>query len=399
MFSLESYREYFPQLRNGLIFLDSATSSLIPSVSINKMTDFYHQFGGAVPVGVHSFAEEADHQLKLARKRISKLLGASSQNLAFTSGLSYNLSIILHGLNFQKGERILTSLQEQHSVLLPLLQLKKQLGVAIDFIEDDDQEEITTETIGDKVTPTTRLVVLSHASLLNGQLRDIPSLTKIVHQRGALLFIDASHSLMRTPLKFSEWDLDFLSCCSSLGFMAPTGIGFLLVRKELGDQFSPLLVGNHSAREVSRETFSPASYPLGLEPDLMDIGKLVALLSSLSLLEEMKLTRIMQNERQLGKIIKEELLGHSKITLYEPPSDHRVGIYSFNVEGMNALDLSYILNESEKIIVRGGSLCAIPLMDLLGVDGVARASLSPINDQQDITTFTQTLELIAQELA
>lgn len=397
MFSLESYREYFPQLRNGLIFLDSATSSLTPSIAIEKMTEFYHQFGAAVPVGVNSLAEEADYHLKLARKKISRLLGGVSQNLAFTPGLSYNLSIILHGLNFQKGERILTSIHGQHSLLLPLLQLKKSVGIGIDFIENT-RGEIVPETIIEKMTDETRLVVLSHASLLNGQLIDVPSIAKIAHQKNALFFLDTSHSLMRTPLKFSEWDVDFLSCCSSLGCMGPAGIGLLLVKNELGERLFPMVVGNHSAQKVSRENFTPTPYPEGFEPGLLDIGKLIALVSSLQLLEEMRLDRIIQNEKQLGKIIKEELLAHPKITLYEPPSDNRVGLYSFNIDGMNPLDLSYILNESEKIIVRGGGLCAIPLMNALGVEGVVRASLSPINTHQEILTFIQTVQLIAQEL-
>lgn len=397
MAKFERYREHFPQVKDGLIYLDSATSSLLPFVSINEMANCYKNYGAYIPAGANRFAEEVERLIRKARKTVSRFLGSRSENLAFTKGLAYNSSLILEGLNPKKGDRVLTSIAEQHSLLLPLLKLKKSKGITIDFIEKIDGS-ISSEDISNNIYPETRLVALSHASVLSGGLLNVEEVAKVVHDHNSLLYLDASQSVARVPLNFDDWSVDFLSCTSSLGFMAPAGLGMLLVKDEIKERLNPIIIGNHTANWVSKDDYSLVNYPLKFEPDELDIGLLVALTTSIELLEEMSLDRIIQNEEELGQIIQEEFNDCPKIELFDPEADHRVGIYSFCVEEINPHDLSFILNESANIIVRSGSLCALPLMNKLNKNGIVRASLSPFNNMEDVTSFLEAIELIINEL-
>jgi selenocysteine lyase/cysteine desulfurase len=111
-----------------------------------------------------------------------------------------------------------------------------------------------------------RTVVVSaaHAWYLNGTLQDIPSLARLAHERGALLYVDAYQSAGIVPIDVKAMEVDFLAAGTLKFLMGTPGIAFLYVRRDLIDRLEPRITGwfgraNPYAFDAERLDWSPTA--------------------------------------------------------------------------------------------------------------------------------------------
>jgi kynureninase len=82
------------------------------------------------------------------------------------------------------------------------------------WIRPDPQTGVTTQQVAEAVGPDTALVVLSHVAYRSGWIADAESITRVVHDAGALILWDLSHSVGSVPLQLDDWDVDLAVGCS-----------------------------------------------------------------------------------------------------------------------------------------------------------------------------------------
>ncbi|KJR48549.1 Cysteine desulfurase [Desulfosporosinus sp. I2] len=223
------------------VYLDhSATTPVDPEVAALMMTYYTEKYGN--PSSVHSFGREAKQALEQARSQVAELIGATPQEVTFTSGGTEadNLAIIgtAEALR-KKGKHIITSCIEHHAVLETCEYLGKN-GFDLTVIPVNEEGILLVEDVKKAIRPDTILISVMHANNEVGSIQPIAEIGKLAKEHGITFHVDAVQSLGKIPINVVEMNVDLLTI-SSHKIYGPKGVGALYIRK--GVRIVPLVHG------------------------------------------------------------------------------------------------------------------------------------------------------------
>ena len=116
MLNVARVRRDFPILNTDIIYMDSASSSLTPEPVLTKMTEFYHQYRANVDRGIHRLSQKASEEYEEAHEKVARFLNARSPaEIVMTRNTTEGLNLIANGLDWKKGDKIITTLLDHHS--------------------------------------------------------------------------------------------------------------------------------------------------------------------------------------------------------------------------------------------------------------------------------------------
>ena len=160
-----------------------------------------------------------------ALERLGALLGVPRSAVEFVASTSDALSILAEGLDWQPGDRVVVPACEFPANVYPFLNLRRK-GVEVDFVPHENGC-VSLGAVAAAITPRTRLVSVSWVQFLSGHRLDVAALAEIVHDRGALLCVDAIQGLGALRLDVGASGIDFLACGVQKWWMGPQGLAFL----------------------------------------------------------------------------------------------------------------------------------------------------------------------------
>lgn len=241
------------------VYLDNAATTPIDPEVIQEMAKVMHEDYGN-PSSTHTFGRHAKSTLELSRKAIAKAIGATSQEIIFTSGgTESNNWIVRNAVTNLKVQRIITSKVEHHAVLHSVEALQHEFGVAVLFVNIKPNGEVDlthlVELLSD-LQPT--LVSLMHVNNETGAMLPLESVARICKQHGAFFHSDTVQSVGKTNLDINLVPVDFITA-SAHKFHGPKGIGFLFARKGLpmgnlffgGEQEKGLRPGTEATHNIA----------------------------------------------------------------------------------------------------------------------------------------------------
>jgi cysteine desulfurase len=228
------------------IYLDhSATTPVRPEVLEAMLPFFGPRFGN--PSSTHRWGREARVALDEARERLARALGASADEICFTSGgtESDNLAVIgaWRALR-QKRPAIVSTPIEHKAVLAAVEEIEAEGGTArLVAVNADGVVDFGSfnAALGDDVALCSVMWVNNEI----GTVQDIPALAATAKERGALFHTDGVQALGKVPIDTRTLPVDYLSI-SGHKVGAPKGIGALFVRR--GAPITPLLYGGTQDR-------------------------------------------------------------------------------------------------------------------------------------------------------
>ena len=146
------------------VYLDNAATSYPKAPGVGAaMADYIERVGCNIGRGGYQRAYDAAVGVLEVRERLCTLVnGPGPRNVAFTSGATHGLNLLLKGL-LRPGDRVVTSHMEHNAVLRPLRQLERA-GVEVEYLPCTERGELVTENLAERLTPGVRAVVLTHAS-------------------------------------------------------------------------------------------------------------------------------------------------------------------------------------------------------------------------------------------
>jgi len=395
---VQKIRTDFPILKE-VVYLDSASTSLTPEPVLEAVLDYYRSYKANVGRGVYRMAQLADQRYRDAHRKAAEFIGGAGPEgtTVFTRNTTESINIVARGLQWKRGDRIVTTLLEHHSNLLPWMRLREK-GVELEIITPDKTGMIDPAEYEKAITKGTRLVAVSQLSNALGSVLPVKEIGKICRERGAALLVDAAQSAPHMPIDVADIDCDFL-CFSGHKMLAPTGTGVLWIRKE--GSVEPLLVGGGMVQDVGEDGYEIKKGYEGFEAGTPDISAGIGLGAGVDYLTGVGIEDIHHHEQRLTeKLLKglEEIVG---VVVYGPgPGSSRQmrgGVVSFAVEGLLPHEVALMLDQASNISVRSGHHCCIPLMKHLGLKyGTVRASLYLYNTEEEIEKLLATLEQIAR---
>ncbi|MGB9719859.1 MAG: cysteine desulfurase NifS [bacterium] len=233
---------------NRRIYLDyAATTPLHPDVLEAMKPYFFEKF--ANPSSLHTSGLEAKDAIEKARKKIADMLGASSDEIVFTSGGSESDNMAIKGVAYamaEKGNHIITAKTEHHAVLEPFIFLQTQ-GFKTTFLPVDKYGMVNPDDVKKVISDKTILVSIMHANNEIGTIEPIEEISKICRERGVYLHTDAVQSFGAIDTNVNKLGVDLLSI-SAHKFYGPKGVGALFIRR--GTRVESLLHGG--AQEMGK---------------------------------------------------------------------------------------------------------------------------------------------------
>jgi len=395
-----SIKADFPILNkpiNGkrLVYLDSASTSQKPTQVLDAMREFYESSNANVHRGAYFLSDLASRGMERARKRIAKLIGASSADeVVFTKNATESLNLIAGSwgrANLGQGDVVVLSVIEHHANIVPWQMLAAERGIELRFIQVGDDGLLDLSNL-DELLDGAKLVSVTAMGNVTGALVPVQRIAAAAHAVGALCAVDACQLVPHMPTNVAELGIDF-AAFSGHKMCGPTGIGVLWARKELLEEMPPFLGGGGMIANVTVDGFTTAAVPHKFEAGTPPIAEIIGLGAAAEYLSDLGMENVRRHEVELTayflRSIKER---HGDDVVVHGPSEpsQRGGVFSFAYKDVHPHDLSQVLDE-HGVNVRAGHHCAKPLMKHLGVGATARASLYIYNDESDVDSLVEAL--------
>lgn len=221
-------------MNDRTVYLDNASATRLDERVLEAMTPyFFDTYAVATSEFGYSLGIEARESLQEARQKLADALGASDEELIFTSGDTESSNLAIKGVALalaeKKGKHILISAIEDFPVLHSAQALEKQ-GFRVSRIEVDGEGFVDPDEVRAAITPETILVSVQHANQEIGTIQDIEAIGRVCREAGVLFHADATHTFGRVGLDMRQVAAD-LATISAHTIHGPKGIGGLYVRK------------------------------------------------------------------------------------------------------------------------------------------------------------------------
>jgi cysteine desulfurase / selenocysteine lyase len=402
-FPVESIRAEFPIFRDRRFrYLDNAATAQMPEQVIAALTHFETHQRANVYGGVYRHAREALAAYEGARGDIARFLRAASpREIVFTYGATSAINLLAQsfGRRLVAGDEVLISVLEHHSNILPWQALARRRGISLKILPVTSDGRLDLAALPRLVTKRCRLIALTHCSNVTGAITDVAPIVAAARSVGAAVMLDGAQRVPHGPLDVTELGIDFYALSGHKMF-GPTGIGILWGREALLADMPPFMVGGQMIRHVSLDAAEFADPPRRFEAGTPPIAAAIGLGAAIRWLERIDWAEAARHEQRLTLRVIEALSAKDGIRLIGPSGiTGRRGVVSFTFKDMSSEEVCRHFDRAA-VMLRHGHHCAQPLMATFGVEGAARLSLAPYNNDEDIDAFEQALDkLVAPHIA
>lgn len=391
------FKADFPLLANNpeLAFLDSAATAQRPACVLDAQREFYETMNANPLRGLYRLSVEATQAIDRARDHIARHIGATrGDEVVFTRNASESLNLVANTLGRQlvgAGDRVVISIMEHHSNLIPWQRLCREKGAELVYLRPLPDGTITDEAIEAIITPGTKIVSCTHVSNVLGVETPIARICERAHEVGAMTVVDGAQSVPHLDVDVAEIGCDLMAF-SAHKAMGPMGIGVLWGRHDVLDSMPPFLTGGEMIDSVTEKDAVWAPVPQKFEAGTQDAAGIYAFDAAITYLEGIGMGRLEARERELAAYLCERLASLPYVQVLGPaePTRH-VGAVSFVVDGVHPHDVASILDISG-VAIRAGHHCAQPLLAWLGQDSTCRASIAFYNDKGDVDRLIDALD-------
>lgn len=372
-------------------YLDnSATTAVTPEVAALAARIMTEQYGN--PSSLHRRGFWAERALTEARGQVAAVLRCRPEEIVFTSGGTESNNLALLGAARaarRRGNRIVTTAVEHHSVLAVCRQLESE-GFEVTYVSPDAGGVITPESFAAACDEKTVLASCMMVNSETGALHDIPAIAAACRRKnpGILFHADCVQAFGRLEIAPARWGVQLVSV-SGHKIHAPKGVGALYVAK--GVRLLPPLYGSGQER--------------GLRPGTENLPGICAM----GLAAERMNARRAENAAHFTALRQKLItnLSQSPAVCINSPQAAAPYIINLSVEGIRSEIMIHYLEQFE-IYVSSGSACAkgerSHVLTAMGlpedrIDSALRVSITDTTAEEEIDEFCRRLLQGAATLA
>lgn len=385
------HREDFNILNDNIIYFDNGATSLKPKCVLDSITKYYNEYPMNAHRGDYKLSMITSNLYEKTRDKVRDFIGAKdSKEIVFTSGTTESLNMIIKGYFkyvLNEGDEVIISKGEHASLLLPFLELEKEIGIKLVYANLDENYKLTLDSISQKVTNKTKVIALSHISNVIGDKRDIKSICELAHKNNILVVVDAAQSLGHTLVDVTSMDIDFLAG-SAHKMCGPMGVGILYAKEYLMKDIRPVVTGGGVTVSFSKDEIVYKDYPFNLEAGTRNVPGVIALGDTIDYINSIGVNNIEEYVSDLRKYLITKLSRLDNLDIYNKDIDGTTII--FNVKGVFAQDTSLYLDK-KNICVRSGDHCDKMLHEITGVKNTVRVSLYFYNTIEECDKLVEAL--------
>jgi len=383
----------------SIIYLDNAATSFPkPPQVVEAIVHFLTEIGANAGRSGHRLSIEAGRIVYETREALAELFNISDPlRIVFGHNVTEMINLVLTGF-LRPGDHVVTSSMEHNSVMRPLRALERE-GVEVSVVQCSREGFLDPADLEKALRPNTRLIVLNHASNVTGTILPVKEAGWIARQRGIFLLVDAAQTAGAYPIDAEADGIDFLAFTGHKGLFGPTGTGGLYIGPRVPlEELKPLKRGGTGSRSELEEQpdFLPDKYESGTQ----NAAGLAGLGAGVRFILERGVEEIRRHEMELTALLLEGLSSIERVKLYGPADlSMRVGIISFNIEGMEPSDVALALDVEFGIMCRPGLHCAPSAHRTIGTfpKGTVRFSVGFFNTKEDVEKAIEAVKKLARK--
>ena len=234
------------------IYMDhSATTAVRAEVLAAMLPYFCEEYGNAS--SVHSFGQRAGKALEDARATVAACIGASPEEIIFTSGGTESNNLAIKGIlraAGRKGRHVITSAVEHPAVLNVCEELKDD-GIDVTVLPVDKDARVSVEALEAAFRPDTALVSIMAANNEVGTIEPLAELAHAAAEARVPFHTDAVQAAGKIPMRVDDLGVDLMSF-SAHKFYGPKGVGALYIRRRT--RIKGVQAGGHHERGLRAGT-------------------------------------------------------------------------------------------------------------------------------------------------
>ena len=369
-----------------LIYFDNAaTSGKKPQTVINAVTNSLNNLSANPGRSGHDLSIKVADEIYKTRNKIAEFFGADgAENVVFTQNCTHSINCVLKGV-LKRGEHVIVSNLEHNAVMRPLT----KIGTAYSVAEITEKDEETLRNFKRLIMPNTRLIFVTGASNVTGQILPIEKIGKLCKERRILFGVDAAQVAGILPINMQKMNIDYLCIAPHKSLYSPMGIGILVCRKPL---FNTVIEGGTGTD--SFDFSQPKILPEGFESGTVNVPVIMGLSAGVDFVKTVGIDKIYKHEFLLLSSLYNRLLKNKNIILYtSPPMFYKTApVLCFNFNGLPSYKFAAILNENG-FAVRAGLHCAPTAHKKMGTleSGAVRVSFGAFNSLNEVEKLVKLL--------
>lgn len=387
-------RADFPMLdHNNIIYFDNGATTFKPKCVIDKMVDYYSNYTANCHRGDYDTSLKVDTEYEGVRDIVKDFIHASSSlEVVFTRGTTDSLNMVVFGFmkhHLKEGDEVLLTKSEHASNVIPWMELAKEMGIVIKYMELDRDHHLTMDSVLASITPRTKVISIAHVTNVVGDTRPVHEIGSLCREKGIYFVVDGAQSVLHFPTNVLEDHIDFLSF-SSHKMLGPTGVGVLYGRMDLLKEMYPVSFGGGmNAYFEADGSYDFKDVPTCFEAGTPPIAEVIGLGEAIRYIQSIGVEKIHEHEISLQQYLMKELDKLPHILIY---NRNTVGsIVAFNVKDVFSQDTSVYLNHYH-ICVRAGNHCAKILKDEFKIKNTCRVSFGLYNTKEEVDLLVQVLK-------
>ena len=408
-FDVEQIRRDFPILTERvhgrpLTYLDNGATTQKPQPVIDALTRYYQHQNSNIHRGVYQLSQLATTLYEQARHTVAKFINAADdREVIFTRGTTEAINLVAitwsRGI-LQRGDEIVVTAMEHHSNIVPWQIAAQITGATLRVIPINDAGELQLNQLQQiLVAGKTKLVAVAHLSNSLGTINDVKQIAKLAHTAGAAILVDGAQWVAHAPTDVQSIDADFYAF-SGHKLYGPTGIGVLYGKRTWLERMPPFQGGGDMIESVSFAGTTYAGLPNKFEAGTPNIAGAIGLAAAIEYLNAIGFENLIPHERALFTYATEQLQTVPGLRMIGT-AKNKASVLSFIIENpkISTYDIGIGLDRYG-IAIRTGHHCCQPVMERMGIDSTARASLAMYNTRADIDALVTALkELVKSEQA
>ena len=177
------------------------------------MLPYFTEYFGNAASRNHEFGWVAEQAVDKARKQIADLIGATPEEIIFTSGATESDNLAIKGvaeMYAEKGNHIITAATEHKAVLDTCKKLEKN-GYRVTYLPVMGDGLIDLEMLHESITDKTILVTIMYANNEIGVIQPVAEIGKICRERGVLFHTDGVQAIGKVPIDVNKDNIDMMS--------------------------------------------------------------------------------------------------------------------------------------------------------------------------------------------
>ena len=386
-----NYKKFFPYFSNSdITYLDNgATTQKLQSV-IDAELEYYTHYCANTHRSNFGDANKATTEYEETRKYLQKFINAKdSSEIIFTKGVTEAINFIAS--SFAKNfKTVIISSLEHHSNIVPFHIQGRTLGDGLEVVGYKDNFTFDFEEYENILQKNPNsFVSITHISNAFGTIHNIKKICELAHKYDSYVMIDGAQSLAHKKVDVQDIDCDFFAVSGHKTF-APTGVGAVYIKKELLEKVEPYQTGGATIKTVTYNESTLLDSPYKFEAGTQNIAGVIGFKKALEFIDNIGYEEIEKREYRLYEYLQNELKKIDDVVLYNTTKDS-ISNKSFNIEGLIHDDVGILLDK-QKIAIRVGHHCTMPIMEKLQIKGTIRVSLAFYNDFDDIDKFIVSLK-------